>query len=229
MIKQYEYYSDDYWAALYRRRRMIALVVLLSAIFSFLFSNLLTPLYEATMQFYIPHDIVVERNLTRRGLIRGPVLREQARTYVAVLESRDAHKAVADQLENRTEREVSISADFDVTPAASLIIYVRDKDPAVAQQMVEKFFEYFLNFYSLRLDDTVKVLEKPSVTSSPVFPIAFLNLLVGAVGGLLLGIIYALFLDYLDIRNMAHRLKHIEGQTWFEQAVDRESNRRENS
>jgi capsular polysaccharide biosynthesis protein len=227
MLKQYEYSSDDYWAALYRRRRIIALVVLLSAIFSALFSFLLTPLYEATMQFYIPQDIVQNRGITQRGLIRSPGLREQVRPYVAVLESRDAHEAVASQLENRTSRDILRSADFDVTPAASIVIYVRDKDPAVAKQIVELFFEYFLSFHSLRLNDTVKVLEKPSVDPNPVFPVAMLNFMVGAVGGLLLGIIYALFLDYLDLRNLTRRLKQIEGHTWFEQSVDHERERRE--
>jgi capsular polysaccharide biosynthesis protein len=228
MIKELEYNGDDYWAALYRRRRIIALTMVLSAVFSAFFSFIFTPLYQATIQFYVPQDVVASRGSPQRGLIRVPGLRDQARTYVAVLESRDAHSAVAEQLEDRSTDDVLRAADFDVTPAASLIVYARDKDPAVAKRMVELFFEYFKSFHSLRLEDTIKVLERPSVSANPVFPINVLNTLIGAIGGLLLGIIYALFLDYLQVRALARKLKQLEGQDWFEDAVSEEQNRHSN-
>ncbi len=224
MVVQSQYNSDDYWTALYRRRRIIALIVVLSATFSAFFSSVLTPLYQATIQFYIPQDVI--RGNSERSLIRTPSLREQAKTYVAVLESRDAHSAVAEQLENRSLDNVLRAADFDVTPAASLIIYARDKDPAIAKRMVELFFEYFKTFHSLRLEDTVIVVEKPSVSTNPVFPVIALNVLIGGLGGLLLGIIYALFLDYLQVRALAQKLKQLEGEEWFEDAINEEQNRR---
>lgn len=226
MLEQHNYDSEDYWAALYRRRRIIALTMVLSAVFSAFFSFIFTPLYQATIQFYVPQDVVASRGSPQRGLIRVPGLRDQARTYVAVLESRDAHSAVAEQLEGRSLGDVLRAADFDVTPAASLIVYARDKDPAVARRMVELFFEYFKTFHSLRLENTIMVLEKPSVSANPVFPVTVLNILIGAVGGLLLGIIYALFLDYLQVRTLAQKLKQLEGQDWFEDAVSDEQNRR---
>jgi len=229
MVKKSEYSGDDYWAALYRRRRIIALMVVLSATFSTFFSFVLTPLYEASMQFYVPQDIVLGKGASGRSLIRVPGLKEQARTYVAVLESRDAHSAVAAQLPDRSTADLLRSADFDVTPSASLIIYARDKDPAVATQIVELFFEQFKIFHSLRLEDSVRILEKPAASRGPVFPIAILNTLVGALGGLLLGIIYALFLDYLQVRTLASKLKQIEGQDWFEEAVNDEYKRRKQS
>jgi capsular polysaccharide biosynthesis protein len=219
MVRQFEYDGDDYWAALYRRRRIVVLMVVLSATFSGLFSFVLTPLYESSMQFYVPQDIVLGRGLPERALIRAPALKEQARILVAVLESRDANKAVADQLGNRSSEQVKRAADFDVTPAGSLVIYARDKDPAVAVKIVELFFEYFKAFHSLRLEGSVKILETPAVSTNPVFPIAILNVLVGAVGGFLLGIIYALFLDYLQVRMLARKLKQVQGQEWFEDAI----------
>ena len=228
MVEQHPYNSDDYWAALYRRRRIIALTMVLSAVFSAFFSIIFTSLYQATIQFYVPQDVLASRGSLERGLIRVPVQREQARMYVAVLESRDAHSAVAEQLEDRSTNDVLRAADFDVTPAASLIVYARDKDPAVAKRMVELFFEYFKTFHSLRMEGTIMVLEKPSVSANPVFPITVLNILVGAIGGLLLGIIYALFLDYLQVRTLAQKLKQLEGQDWFEDAVSEEQNRRSN-
>lgn len=228
MVDQPLYNSDDYWTALYRRRRIIVLIVVLSAVFSAFFSFILTPLYQATMQFYVPQDVVASRGSPERSLIRVPGLREQARTYVAVLESRDAHSAVAEQLEDRSLEDVLRAADFDVTPAASLIVYVRDKDPAVAKRMVELFFEYFKIFHSLRLENTIMVLEKPSVSTNPVFPITVLNILISAFGGLTLGIIYALFLDHLQVRTLARKLKQLEGEDWFEDAVSEEQNRRSN-
>jgi capsular polysaccharide biosynthesis protein len=229
MVKHFEYDGDDYWAALYRRRRIIALMVVLSAVFSTLISFLLTPLYESSMQFYVPQDIILNRGVTDRALIRSSVLKEQARTYVAVLEARDAHSTVADQLGNRSTGQVLRAADFDITPAGSLIIYARDSDPVVATRMVELFFEYFKTFHELRLEDSVKVVQRPSASNSPVFPITILNTIVGGIGGLLLGIIYALFLDYLQVRMLASKLKRIEGQDWFEDAVSEELNERKTS
>lgn len=398
MVEQHLYNSDDYWAALYRQRVIVIIVVVLSAVFSYYFSSVLTPLYEATAQFYVPQDVIASQG-PEQGRIRIPGLQDQARTYVALLESRDAHKAVADQLEARSLGEVLRAADFDVTPSASLIVYTRDKDPVVATRMAELFVEYFQSFHSgvmrndlnksidsvnrslaeheqnkrdseyarwdylreqklgspakamseleaqrasfedriksaavelrvdeerikslqskleseaaafqsgkvasgvsdglyaslrndltaaqvsrdtaierhsaliqskreieelitdltfrlqkirdfdeeitrnqnfivalraigvnltnelLRLKDTIMVLEKPSVSNSPVFPIIWLNTLVGAVGGLLLGIIYALFVDHLQIRTLARKLKHLEGEDWFKDILSEE-------
>jgi len=222
MVEQAQYSSDDYWSALYRRRRIIALVVFLAAVFTGYFSMIFTPLYQATVQFYVPQEAASPRGGGQQALVQGPGLREQARTYVAVLESPDAHRAVADQLEDRSLEDVRRAADFDVTPASSLVVYARDKDPAVAQRMVELFLEYFKSFHSLRLDTTLKIVEQPTVSSNPVFPLIALNVLVGAIGGLLTGIIYALFLDHLQVRRLARQLKELEASEWFNDAVQEE-------
>lgn len=195
------------------------LVVALSAVFSAFFSLVFTPLYEATAQFYVPQDLVASGDSARSGLIRVPGLREQARTYVAVLESRDAHKAVADRLVGRSLEDVLHATDFDVSPAASIVIFARDKDPAVAKHMVELFIEYFESFHLLRLNDAIKILEEPHVSSNPVFPLVTLNTFVGMLGGLVIGIIYALFLDHLQTRTLANKLKRLEGEDWFANAV----------
>lgn len=228
MVEQSQYNSDDYWTALYRQRRIIAFIVVLSASFSAFLSTVLTPLYQATMQFYVPQDVVASRGSPKQSVIRVPTLREQARTYVAVLESRDAYDFVADQLEDRSLDDIFRAADFDVTSAAALIVYVRDKDPAVAKRMVELFFEYFKTFHSLRLENTIMVLEKPSVTTNPVFPVTVLNILISAFGGLTLGIIYALFLDHLQVRTLARKIKQLEGEDWFEEAVSEQQNENSN-
>jgi capsular polysaccharide biosynthesis protein len=123
---------------------------------------------------------------------------------------------VAAQLEERSLEDVSRSADFDVSPSAALVIYARDRDPAVAQRMVELFLEYFRQYHALRLDNTVMVLEKPFVSQSPVFPIAWLNIVIGFAGGILLGIIYALFLDYLEVRALARKIGRIERDDWLD-------------
>jgi capsular polysaccharide biosynthesis protein len=223
MLKQREHGKEDYWAALYRWRWMIFLVAILSAGFSGYFSSIITPLYQASAQFYVPQDAVTSSGGgLMPSLIRIPVIREQARMYVAVLESRDAYLAVAEQLENRSLDDVSRSADFDVSPAAALVVYARDRDPAIAERMVQLFLEYFRQYHSLRRDDTVMVLEKPFVSQSPVFPIAWLNIVIGFAGGILLGIIYALFLDYLRVRALARRIGGIERQDWLDTVFEEE-------
>jgi capsular polysaccharide biosynthesis protein len=216
MVEHTAHDGDDYWAALYRRRWLILLVATLSAVFSGFFSSVITPLYEASAQFYVPQDATTSpESGLMPTLIRGPILRDQARTYVAVLESRDASIAVADQLKNRSLEDVLRAADFDVSPSASIVVYARDKDPTVAKRMVELFVQYFRTFYSLRLNDTPIVVEKPFVSQKPVFPIVALNTMIGAVGGVLLGIIYGLFLDYLQVRALAKRMRELERQDWL--------------
>jgi capsular polysaccharide biosynthesis protein len=88
--------------------------------------------------------------------------------------------------------------------------------------MVQLFLEYFRQYHSLRRDDTVMVLEKPFVSQSPVFPIAWLNIVIGFAGGILLGIIYALFLDYLRVRALARRIGGIERQDWLDTVFEEE-------
>lgn len=201
------------------------LVAFLSAFFTAFFSLVLTPLYQASARFYIPTDAAASTGvssptgLSVPALIGTPVLREQAKTHVAVLESRDAHVAVADRLKDRTLDQVYKAADFDVTPSSSLVIYVRDKDPAVAMRMVELFVEYFKSFHALRLDNAIRMVEKPYVTQDPVFPLVILNTIIGTAGGFLFGIIYALFLDYLEVRSLGKKLRQLEEEEWFNDAL----------
>lgn len=227
MVEQPRHAGEDYWSALYRRRWIIILVTMLSAFFTSFISLALTPLYQASARFYIPTDSVLAASAPQPALIRAPGMREQAKTYVAVLESRDAHLAVADQLEERTLADVVRAADFDVSPASSLVIYVRDKDPAVAKQMVELFVEYFKSFHALRLNTAIRMVEKPFVTQTPVFPMVILNTLIGTMGGVLLGIIYGLFLDYLQVRALAQKLGQFEDEEWIEEAVNEELRKRD--
>jgi capsular polysaccharide biosynthesis protein len=228
MSEQQRHDGEDYWAAIYRRRWIIFLVTILSAVFSAYFSSIITPLYQASAQFYVPQDAINSPGGgLKQSLIRIPVVRDQARMYVAVLESRDASVAVADQLEDRSFQDISRAADFDVSPSAALVVYARDRDPAVAQRMVELFLEYFRDYHSLRLDDTLMVLEKPFVSQNPVFPVVVLNTLIGFAGGILLGIIYGLFLDYLDVRALARKIGQIERENWLETVFNEELGRRD--
>jgi uncharacterized protein involved in exopolysaccharide biosynthesis len=391
----YRYTTDDYWTALYRRRGIILVMTIASAVFSGWFSSLLTPLYEASAQFYVPQDAVSAIGGPQRGQIRVPGAQDQARTYVSLLETRDAHVSVAEQLPNRDLSDVLRAADFDVTPAASLIVYTRDKDPEIAKQMAGLFVAFFQDFHTkivrgdlqkaienverelagyevgrndqqrarssylrendlgspsaamqeleaqrarfedrlrlaavdllaaeeklevlnakleseqadysagrvaaeisdqlytslrrdvttayvdrdtiarrhaelinsrdqasreiqelsttlervrefddeiqrnqdfitnlratrvaltselLRLQDTILVLQAPAVSTSPVFPIIWLNVFIGLIGGALLGVVYALLLDQLDSRAQMRALQNIDEQDWFEKA-----------
>lgn len=391
----YRYTTDDYWTALYRRRGIILVMIIASAVFTGWFSSMLTPLYEASAQFYVPQDAVSTKGGPQRGQIRVPGAQDQARTYVSLLETRDAHVSVADQLPDRDLSDVLRAADFDVTPAANLIVYTRDKDPEIAKQMAGLFVAYFQDFHTkivrrdlqkaienvehelagyevrkndqerarssflrendlgspsaamqeleaqrarfddrlrlaavdllaaeeklqvlnakleseqadfnagrvaaeisdqlyaslrrdvtaahvdrdtitrrhaeliksrdevnreiqelstkleqvrefddeiqrnrefitnlratrvtltselLRLQDTILVLQAPAVSTSPVFPIIWLNVMIGMIGGALLGVVYALLLDHLDSRSLMRALQNIDEQDWFENA-----------
>lgn len=70
----------------------------------------------------------------------------------------------------------------------------------------------------LRLQDTILVLQAPAVSTSPVFPIIWLNVFIGLIGGALLGVVYALLLDHLDSRALMRALQSIDEQDWFEKA-----------
>jgi len=389
--------ADDYWAALYRRRGIIVFMIILTAAFSAFFSQRITPLYESKAKFYVPQDVVLTRGGPEQGGMRVPGLKDQARAFVAVLEAADAYRAVADQLPGRSRSQLFHAADFDVSPAASIVVYARDKDPGIASKMAMLFVEYFRTFHSkimrrdlsaaiskvekrladveqgkrrtdnarwsylrehrlgapdtamseleserarfddrlrsaavelraatervaslerklqseeaayqagqvaagvsdglyaklrsevtaaqvtrdtivarhaallqtkqetadlisdlttrlqkirefdderarnqvlitrlrrnvanlrselLRLKDAVVMVEKPVIPSEPVYPIVWLNVLVGAMGGLLLGIIYSLFLDHLQRRRRDRRLQQLNEAPWVEDAFD---------
>lgn len=385
--------ADDYWAALFRRRWIIVFMTVLAGIFTGYFSSQVTPLYESKAQFYVPQDVVLTQGGPEAGGMRVPGLKDQARAYLALLETPDAYRAVSSQVPERSYDDIWKGVDFDVTPAASLTIYARDKDAALSARIAQLFIEHFQSFHSnvmrqdlsvaisrvderletilankrnteqarweylrehrlgaptaalaaleaqraafderigtisvdlqgaeqriaslseklaseesafragkvaagvsdglyaslrrdltnahvdkdtieareralvnrkqdaeqqiinltkilerleefavsiardsefiaslqmtrvsmsnelLRLKDTIVVIEAPFVPNAPIFPIVWLNVLVGMLGGLLTGIIYCLFLDHLSRRDFKRRLAHLDDEEWFE-------------
>jgi|GEM_PF-2092522 len=66
----------------------------------------------------------------------------------------------------------------------------------------------------LRLSPSAIVLEAATPAGSPSFPITRLNIAIAAVGGLIVGLAYALLLDYMEQRRHLRKLRHLELQEW---------------
>jgi len=68
----------------------------------------------------------------------------------------------------------------------------------------------------LRLKEMVLVIQKatPPSKDSPVFPILILNTAVAGLGGLIVGVLYAFFLDHLDNRRRMLKLHRLQVCEW---------------
>jgi len=66
----------------------------------------------------------------------------------------------------------------------------------------------------LQVGELAIVLEEAQPPTGPVFPIPILNVGIAVGGAIIAGIIYALFLDHMEIRKRLRRMKDLEMQEW---------------
>lgn len=69
---------------------------------------------------------------------------------------------------------------------------------------------------SLELRDTALVIQTAEPPSHPSYPIVFLNVIVAAVLGLIVGVLYALIIEHTQERRRIRKLRNYEIERWFE-------------
>ncbi|MCP5150462.1 MAG: hypothetical protein H6983_17435 [Ectothiorhodospiraceae bacterium] len=65
-----------------------------------------------------------------------------------------------------------------------------------------------------QLPEAVLVTSEPALPTAPIYPLKLLNVAVAVVGGLVVGILYALLLDYIARRQRIGRVERLRREEW---------------
>ncbi len=156
----------DYWQDIYERKLLLLIVVISSALFGYLISLALPPLYEAKTTFYAPSNLSLPPIRDRKApdiLPRVPSFRRRMRKPppwdIGILLSMDVYRTLGEKF---PQRDVASLKRISTSPSAanSLIdIHVRDKDLAVGsgyrkrcrRSIVSSTSGFFASDWSTRL------------------------------------------------------------------------------
>lgn len=137
----------DYWAAIYRRRWIIVLVIASSAAFSYYFSIRMTPQYESKTEFYVPADVAGAAMGPEQGKPRMPSgEQDHAKAYSLILKGLESLKKISERFPEKTVVDLKKDVDIAITRLGLIQVYVRDTDPEVAARVANGFVEYFDEF-----------------------------------------------------------------------------------
>ncbi len=161
----------DYWLALYQRKRAILMVTLMSAVFAYLISLILPPVYEARSTFYVPVTAstplytVGGSQLLVDKVPLMPVPEEKAAGgHLGILKGERISTAVLKQFPHLTYSYLSSNADFVMNSYFMTEVYVRNEDPEEAAAIANFYPIAYRDFHrqaiSERSDQNVNALEK---------------------------------------------------------------------
>ena len=110
----------------------------------------------------------------------------------------------------------NISQRIQAMPALTVELARLREEAARREALLGNLFatRNFLTMRLLQRKEAAIVLERARAPKRPVFPNQVLNMGIAAAGGLIAGIIYALFLDYIEKRHHLRKLREIELQEW---------------
>jgi capsular polysaccharide biosynthesis protein len=187
-----------------RRRWWIVLPAFLSVfVATSAFTSAQAPIYRATGTFIVaPKKLSFEDTRSfMTGLDTLSRNAEIAGTYVEVARSRMIKREASTALDFSAEERGSLSVDSRLLAGTSVIeITVEGNDPALAQSFAvmvgEKTTAYMQELYDAY---DFKPLDPPSLPRSPAKPRKTLNLALGAIFGLALGVGLAFLVEYLQV------------------------------
>lgn len=194
----------DYLRVIRRRWSAIVAVTLMGLALASAYTFLQTPSYEAKSQLFV----AVKAGSSASELYQGNAFAEaRIKSYVSMATSDGVFEAVAREL-NLSGGAQSLGRKVSAaSPAGTVLIDVSATDPdpqqavriantAVKQLIAAVSAVEDVNFVSLN------VLKEATAPNSPSSPIVPVNLVLGALLGLLLGLGYVFFREVLDDRNL---------------------------
>lgn len=187
-----------------RRKWWIVLPAFLSVfVATIAFTSAQAPIYRATATFIVaPKKLSFEDTRSfMTGLDTLSRNLEIAGTYVEVSRSRMIKREASTALNLSAEERGSLSVDSRLLAGTTVIeITVEGNDPTLAQSFAlmvgDKTTTYMQELYEAY---DVKPLDLPSLPRSPAKPRKTLNVALGAIVGLALGVGLAFFAEYLQV------------------------------
>ncbi|MEY2194031.1 YveK family protein [Neobacillus sp. BF23-41] len=186
-----------------KRLLLIITIVLLAGIASGLFTYFyLTPMYQSSTKLLInqtKEDQSSVNSANLQGQVQGNL--QLIDTYNEIIKSSAILVKVAEKLNTGITVEQLIS---EITLASSensqvVTIVVKDASAEQAAKIADTTAEVFqTEIVKIMKIDNVNILDYATVNPSPVDPKPTLNIAIGIVVGLMLGIAVAFLLDYFD-------------------------------
>lgn len=164
------------------------------------FTSQQQPLYQARGTYVVTlNTLLIEDNNFVSALDILSRRTEISTTYAEIAMSRRVRRLAADQLDLSDLSREGLSVDARLIPGTNLLeLTVLGRDPVVAMSYVNTIGEttqaYVENLYEVY---ELTQLDPPIVSSEPVQPNSLINLLLGSVVGLALGVGAAMLAAYL--------------------------------
>jgi uncharacterized protein involved in exopolysaccharide biosynthesis len=148
----------DYWQDIYQRKALLLTVAISAAVFAYVVSILLPPLYEAKLTFYSPTNMTVPtftRSADAGNLAQAPYLptadEKAAAVNIGVLQSMDIFRELHTRFPDREIAWLRKNVDVNVSKEFMVDIHVRDRDPMVAADIANLMPEFYRQFHQRAL------------------------------------------------------------------------------
>lgn len=188
----------DYFHMLVKRGWVIILAIIITSASAFVFSRIQTPVYRSTINLSVwPARFDWGLQQTIKGLLRN---------FTGTIKSRETASKVVDRLQLDVTTE-DLLAKLTVSPIESdflIQIDADDYDPLIARDIAQTTAEVFverIKVYMLdqdksdRVDVSIRDSALPGVLHKPKWKI---NVLAGAILGLLVGGLVVFILQWLE-------------------------------
>jgi polysaccharide biosynthesis transport protein len=138
----------DYWLVLYRRRGILAVIVLSAIGFAFYLSSRITPIYEAKAIIFVPEEPSVvsyfstdaSKSIAPKPAI--PATQEKSHApYVGMLRSETVKRKVHEAYPQKSLHRLFLETDFEISNEFMIEIYVRDQDPKLAADVANAYIK----------------------------------------------------------------------------------------
>lgn len=140
----------DYWIIIYRRKKGIALITVISILTAVVLSLLLKPVYQAKAVFYVPDrspELSYMSNDSLKEMARGKLLPKaieaESGPYIGLLKSTRIAEYVHQEFPGKSIEKLLMSdVDFELSNEFMLKVYSRDTDPVIAADIANAYIKY---------------------------------------------------------------------------------------
>ena len=194
----------DYLRLIARRWPTIVVFTLISIALSALLTVRATPEYASSAQLFVSTPQSDSNQAYQGGLFS----QQRATSYARLLAGKEISKRVIDSLDlTMTPKELSSHVSASVIPETVILeATVRDSDPEqarlLAEELSRQFVSYIAELETPEGEDIapikVAVVDSASAPTTAVSPKPFLNLILGALFGAIIGLLAAISRELID-------------------------------
>ena len=140
----------DYWLVLYKKKRAIAIITLISVITVIILSLTIAPVYESKAVFYVPvssQSVSYLSTTSIDNLSRDAKMpahdKDAFAPYIGMLKSKHIAELVHQKFPQKNLKKLLRSdVDFKLTNEFMINVYSRDTDPVLAADVANSYVEY---------------------------------------------------------------------------------------